>query len=45
MDTVGIRELKAHLSLHLKRVRAGARLMGDGSWTFYRHHQSGRGTS
>ena len=27
MDTVGIRELKAHLSRHLKRVRAGARLM------------------
>ena len=26
MDTVGIRELKAHLSQHLKRVRAGARL-------------------
>ena len=27
MDTVGIRELKAHLSRHLKRVRAGTRLM------------------
>jgi len=27
MDTVGIRELKAHLSWHLKRVRSGARLM------------------
>ena len=27
MDTVGIRELKAHLSRHLKRVRAGARLV------------------
>ncbi|PYR14862.1 MAG: type II toxin-antitoxin system prevent-host-death family antitoxin [Acidobacteria bacterium] len=27
MDTVGIRELKAHLSRHLKRVRSGARLM------------------
>jgi antitoxin (DNA-binding transcriptional repressor) of toxin-antitoxin stability system len=27
MDTVGIRELKTHLSRHLKRVRAGARLM------------------
>lgn len=26
MDTVGIRELKTHLSRHLKRVRAGARL-------------------
>ena len=26
MDTVGIRELKAHLSRHLKRVRSGARL-------------------
>ncbi len=26
METVGIRELKAHLSRHLKRVRAGARL-------------------
>ncbi len=26
MDTIGIRELKAHLSRHLKRVRAGARL-------------------
>lgn len=27
MDTVGVRELKAHLSRHLKRVRSGARLM------------------
>jgi len=27
MDTVGIRELKAHLSRHLKRVRAGSRLL------------------
>ena len=27
MDTVGIRELKAHLSRHLKRVRSGARLI------------------
>jgi len=27
METVGIRELKAHLSRHLKRVRAGARLL------------------
>jgi len=27
MDTVGIRELKAHLSRHLKRVRAGRRLL------------------
>lgn len=26
MDSVGIRELKAHLSRHLKRVRAGTRL-------------------
>lgn len=26
METVGIRELKAHLSRHLKRVRAGTRL-------------------
>lgn len=26
MDTVGIRELKTHLSRHLKRVRAGARI-------------------
>jgi prevent-host-death family protein len=26
METVGIRDLKAHLSQHLKRVRAGARL-------------------
>jgi prevent-host-death family protein len=26
MDAVGIRELKAHLSRHLKRVRSGARL-------------------
>jgi len=26
MNTVGIRELKAHLSRHLKRVRAGVRL-------------------
>lgn len=27
MQTVGIRELKTHLSRHLKRVRAGARLL------------------
>ena len=27
METVGIRELKARLSQHLKRVRAGARLL------------------
>ena len=27
METVGIRDLKAHLSRHLKRVRAGARLV------------------
>jgi prevent-host-death family protein len=27
MDTVGIRDLKAHLSRHLKRVRSGARLL------------------
>jgi prevent-host-death family protein len=27
MDTVGIRDLQAHLSRHLKRVRAGARLI------------------
>ena len=27
METVGIRELKAHLSRHLKRVQAGARLV------------------
>jgi prevent-host-death family protein len=27
METVGIRELKMHLSRHLKRVRAGARLI------------------
>ena len=27
METVGIRELKMHLSRHLKRVRAGARLV------------------
>jgi len=27
MDRVGIRELKTHLSRHLKRVRAGARLL------------------
>ena len=26
METVGIRELKVHLSRHLKRVRAGVRL-------------------
>jgi prevent-host-death family protein len=26
METVGIRELKAHLSRHLRRVRAGVRL-------------------
>ena len=27
MNTVGIRELKAHLSRHLRRVRSGARLV------------------
>lgn len=27
MDRVGIRELKTHLSRHLKRVRSGARLL------------------
>jgi prevent-host-death family protein len=27
VDVVGIRELKTHLSRHLKRVRAGARLL------------------
>ncbi|MGH9410793.1 MAG: type II toxin-antitoxin system Phd/YefM family antitoxin [Vicinamibacterales bacterium] len=27
MESVGIRELKAHLSRHLKRVRSGARLV------------------
>ena len=27
MNTVGIRELKAHLSRHLRRVRAGSRLV------------------
>ena len=27
METVGIRELKAHLSRYLKRVRSGARLV------------------
>jgi len=27
LDTVGIRELKTHLSRHLKRVRLGARLL------------------
>jgi prevent-host-death family protein len=27
MDTVGIRELKAHLSRHLRRVQAGDRLL------------------
>jgi len=27
MNSVGIRDLKAHLSRHLKRVRAGARLL------------------
>ena len=27
METVGIRELKAHLSRHLRRVRAGTRLL------------------
>jgi len=27
MDTVGVRDLKANLSRHLKRVRAGARLL------------------
>ena len=27
MDTVGIRELKTHLSHHLKRVRSGARVL------------------
>lgn len=27
METVGIRELKTHLSQHLKRVRSGVRLL------------------
>ena len=27
MDTVGIRELKTHLSRHLRRVRSGTRLL------------------
>jgi len=27
METVGVRDLKTHLSRHLKRVRAGARLV------------------
>ena len=27
METVGIRDLKAHLSRHLKRVRSGTRLL------------------
>jgi len=27
METVGIRELKAHLSHHLKRVRSGTRVL------------------
>ena len=27
METVGIRELRAHLSRHLERVRSGARLV------------------
>jgi len=27
MNTVGVRDLKAHLSHHLKRVRSGARLV------------------
>ncbi len=27
MNTVGIRELKTHLSRHLRRVRSGARLL------------------
>jgi prevent-host-death family protein len=27
METVGIRDLKAHLSRHLKRVRSGVRLI------------------
>ena len=27
MDTVGIRDLKTHLSRHLKRVRSGAWLL------------------
>jgi prevent-host-death family protein len=27
MESVGIRDLKTHLSRHLKRVRAGARLL------------------
>ena len=27
METIGIRELKTHLSRHLKRVRAGTRLL------------------
>lgn len=34
METVGIRELKTHLSHHLKRVRSGARLVvtARGRW-------------
>lgn len=27
METIGVRELKAHLSRHLKRVQAGTRLV------------------
>jgi prevent-host-death family protein len=27
MNTVGVRELKTHLSRHLRRVRSGARLI------------------
>jgi prevent-host-death family protein len=27
LDTVGVRELKTHLSSHLKRVRSGTRLL------------------
>lgn len=27
VETIGVRELKAHLSRHLKRVQAGARLV------------------
>ncbi len=45
METDGIRELKAHLSRHLKRVRSGARLVVTARGRSIAHHQSGRNTN
>ena len=44
MDTVGIRELKTHLSRHLKRVRSGARLLVMEHGRSIAYDQPGRGT-